>query len=193
MKYPEQKLFMLLLGCKPKGRLIEQHDIFFGIGSSINELVPFIKESWAEPDMKIHIDAWREVKVVGDYDIIIEENTREKTNNGRGLFFLNLGGYIENQFEEFHHKMLVVAESSGAAIREAKETIFYKKTGFDGAMSHIDDKYGIDVDDIYQVEDILLPHFKRNRRIVIQSREDQTPCTQDEIRLGYFKLEIFCE
>ncbi|MEP6700612.1 MAG: DUF1543 domain-containing protein, partial [Bacteroidota bacterium] len=29
------KLFMLLIGCKPLGRNIEQHDIFFGIGETI--------------------------------------------------------------------------------------------------------------------------------------------------------------
>jgi len=55
----ELKLFMVLLGCKPEGRHIEQHDIFFGIGYNLKELVPAMKEYW--PGGRIHIDAWREV------------------------------------------------------------------------------------------------------------------------------------
>lgn len=37
----------------------------------------------------------------------------------------------------------------------AKETAFYLHTGFEGAISHIDDKYGLDVDDLYEIYDIL--------------------------------------
>jgi hypothetical protein len=38
--------------------------------------------------------------------------------------------------------------------KKAEATTFYKHCGFDEAIS-IDDKYGIDVDDIYNVDDIL--------------------------------------
>jgi len=55
---------MLLLGCKPPGRNTEQHDIFFGIGSGLKELIPAIIDSWPEAKKKIHIDAWREVQFV---------------------------------------------------------------------------------------------------------------------------------
>ena len=44
-------------------------------------------------------------------------------------------------------------------IKVAKATTFYKHFSFEGATSHIDDKYGIDVDDIYNVNDILAPIF----------------------------------
>lgn len=50
------KLFMLLLGSKPPGRHVEQHDFFFGITSSISELVPEIKNFWPEAGDRIHID-----------------------------------------------------------------------------------------------------------------------------------------
>ncbi|MGN6440105.1 MAG: DUF1543 domain-containing protein [Agriterribacter sp.] len=33
---------MLLLGCKPAGRHTEQHDVFFGIGASLKDLIPDI-------------------------------------------------------------------------------------------------------------------------------------------------------
>jgi len=50
----------------------------------------------------------------------------------------------------------------------------------------VDDKYGIDVDDIYTIEEILAPPFKNNYSIQL------TPVTEaeeDPLHLGYFKLE----
>jgi hypothetical protein len=57
------KLFMILLGCKPKGRHTEQHDIFFTIGKSIKDIIPHIESFWKDGGT-IHIDAWREVTEV---------------------------------------------------------------------------------------------------------------------------------
>ena len=68
------------------------------------------------------------------------------------LFFINLGGYKENEFEEYHYKMLTACEDKSVAIQAAKQTAFYKHTGFKGATSHIDDKYGVDVDDILRLK-----------------------------------------
>lgn len=51
------KLYMLMLGCKPKGRFTEQHDIFFGIGNSLKDLIPQMKIFWPEAKGQIHIDA----------------------------------------------------------------------------------------------------------------------------------------
>ncbi|WP_413667370.1 DUF1543 domain-containing protein [Mucilaginibacter sp. Mucisp86] len=64
------KLFMLMLGCKPPGRHVEQHDVFFGIAPSLGDLVPEIQAFWPEPE-KIHIDAWREVNAVDGYAVKI--------------------------------------------------------------------------------------------------------------------------
>ena len=47
-------LYMIMLGCTPKGRFTEQHDIFFGIGTSIKELVPDMKAFWPEAKGKIY-------------------------------------------------------------------------------------------------------------------------------------------
>ena len=69
----ELKLFMVIIGCTPKGRFTEQHDVFFGIGNSLRELVPQMIAFWKEAEGKIHIDAWREVSVVDDYAITIKE------------------------------------------------------------------------------------------------------------------------
>ena len=50
------KLYKIMLGCKPPGRLTKQHDIFFGIGNSLKELIPPMKFFWKEAKGKIHVD-----------------------------------------------------------------------------------------------------------------------------------------
>src|ERR1044072_308467 len=121
------KLFMLLLGCKPKGRHTEQHDIFFGIGANLKDLAPSITSFWPEPP-KIHIDAWREVTQVGGYNIQILPRQEAQETTPEKLFFLNLGGYKANEFDEFHYKMLVVCHSLDEAKKQAYKTAFFKHT-----------------------------------------------------------------
>lgn len=176
-----------MLGCKPPGRHTEQHDIFFGIANSLNELVPEIKAFWAESD-KIHIDAWREVNYVDGYqvNIAIKESTGDQpAEASHKLFFINLGGYQENKFEEQHYIVLTVKPDRAAAFKEAKDTLFFKHNHFDGASSHIDDKYGIDVDDLYEIEDILSPAQKQKYFIKLIPADN---LIDDQINLGYFKL-----
>lgn len=181
------KLFMLLLGCKPAGRHTEQHDIFFGIANELAELKPAILAFWPEAQGKIHIDAWREVDVVNNHIIkpvlrtlpIAENHTPNK------LFFLNLGGYKTGEFEEYHYKLLSVAGNQGTAIAAAKRTAFYKHFDAPGANSHIDDKYGIDVDDLYDVEDILPASNKENYRLEIVPSNTSK---EDVVNIGYLKL-----
>lgn len=181
------KLYMVMLGCKPEGRFTEQHDIFFGIGKSLKELIPQMKVFWPEAKGKIHIDAWREVTVVDDFSIeIVLKNSTSKPVL-ENLFFINLGGYKENEFEEYHYKILTIAENLGSASKKAKATTFYKHLGFKGATSHIDDKYGIDVDDIYNVADILSAHHKESHSLKIT--KIKTAFEEDHLHIGYLKLD----
>jgi len=181
------RLFMLLLGCKPAGRNTEQHDIFFGIANTLKGLLPQIESFWPGAG-KIHIDGWREVNYVDGYTInIIPKSADRFENSINKLFFLNLGGYKENEFEEYHYKLLSISENKSKAILNAKQSAFYKHTGFKGADSHIDDKYGIDVDDIYEIEDILSPSLKAEFSIQISNMADQGSI-EDKLHLGYLKL-----
>ena len=187
-------LFMLLLGCRPPGRNTEQHDVFFGIGETLKELIPMIKSSWPEAKGNIHIDAWRKVTTVEGYYITVISINPQKTvqQNNNELFFINLGGYRENEFEEFHYKMLVVAASIDEAKRKAKQTTFFKhfsikqSVNLPNATAHIDDKFGIDVDDAYTVKDILPATFKAKYSLVIS--EQGSSINQDELYLGYLRL-----
>lgn len=180
------KLYMILLGCKPIGRITEQHDIYFGIGNSLKNLVSQIKPFWPEAKGQLHIDAWRKVTVVDNYAIeIIAKDTAENTASEK-LFFINLGGYKDNVFEEYHYKMLTVAESLGLASKNAKASTFFKQCGFKGAISHIDEKYGIDVDDIYTISDVLDKQFKEQYSLKI--RKSESALKEDDLHIGYLKL-----
>lgn len=185
------KLYMVIIGCRPAGRFTEQHDVFFGIGSSMKHLIADMKAFWPEAKGKIHVDAWREVTNVNGHTItvvpsdgITEANQRHELN----LFFLNLGGYKQGEFEEFHYKMLSVAKDVSVAIREAKETAFYKHAGFKGAASHIDDKYGVDVDDIHAVNDILDNAYKHQFRLFI-TEDKEAGLKEDILNIGYYRLD----
>lgn len=177
------KLFLLILGCKPTGRNIEQHDTFFGIGNSLADLLPQIKQFWANAG-KIHIDSWREVTAVDGFTIHVIPKSEQVSENK--LFFLNLGGYKPNDLEEYHYKLLSVANTKSVAIQAAKQTAFFLHTGFKGATSHIDDKYGVDVDDVYEIADILPPAIKDQYSLVIEKKDCILP--DDELHIGYVKL-----
>ncbi|MEJ8755598.1 DUF1543 domain-containing protein [Pontibacter sp. H259] len=180
----ELKLFMVLLGCRPPGRNTEQHDVFFGIAETIKDLVPQIKKFWPGAG-KIHVDAWREVTLVNGFAIQVVTKS-ENENREHRLYFLNLGGYKEHEFDEFHYKLLVVANDKNEAIREARKTAFYKHTSIKGAPSHIDDKFGVDVDDLHQVKDILTPELKAHYSLRILPA---TTTKTDDLHLGYFPFD----
>lgn len=175
-----------MLGCTPPGRHTEQHDVFFGIGSGINDLKQEIIDFWPEAGGKIHMDAWREVTLVDGYAVGVCQSAGDSHEEPHRLFFLNLGGYRENEFDELHYKMLVVAGNKAEAIQRAKQTAFYRHTGFSGASSHIDDKYGVDVDDIFEIAEILAPDLKNKYRLRLRKTEKQL---NDQIHLGYMKIE----
>ncbi|WP_293300927.1 DUF1543 domain-containing protein [Pedobacter sp. UBA4863] len=174
------KLFMVLLGCKPQGRHTEQHDIFFAIANEVKELVPAINAFWPEANGKIHLDAYRIVNHVSGYkvEITARDGTAKSANR---LFFMNLGGYQSNIFEEAHYKMLMVAKEKSEAIKKAKESDFFKQF----FSPHIDDKYGVDIDDIFEIEEALSQEMKDKYQLIF------TPATNfptDEVVLGYMPI-----
>ena len=183
------KLFMLLVGCKPAGRHIEQHDVFFGVGESVKDLITAINDFWPAVTNKFHIDAWREVTNVDGYRVSVTEKENSNRKSSMNLYFINLGGYRPGEFEEYHYKMIAVATDKEAAIRTSKQTAFYQHTGFKTAASHVDDKYGIDVDDAYEIKNIL-PVADRDRyNILLSPAPGEAP--HDIVHPGYFTISSF--
>jgi len=181
------KLFMVLIGATPAGRHTEQHDVFFGIAETLPGLVDDMKTFWPEAAEIMHIDAWREVTAVDGYRVNVTQKTAGDNTEGPKLFFINLGGYQANKFEEQHYYILTAKENRSLAFREAKETLFYQQNHIRGGTSHIDDKYGIDVDDMYEIADILSPRQKEKYTIQLSPGVD---LAADELHLGYLKMSL---
>jgi len=181
----KHKLYMIMLGCTPPGRHTEQHDIYFTISNTLEDTVPGIKAFWPEAKGKIHIDAWREVNLVNGFKVEVYAKNQATEQADLKLFFINLGGYKPGEFDEPHYKLLIVAPDMAAAVKQAKQTAFYKHTGFAGASSHIDDRYGVDVDDVFEVHDILPEAIRKSFSLLITEAKDEVP---DEFNLGYLKL-----
>jgi hypothetical protein len=59
------------------------------------------------------------------------------------------------------------------------QTLRFRRSYF-----HIDDKYGIDVDDIYNVDDIL---DETERKILLKITKSETILEEDTLQIGYLK------
>jgi hypothetical protein len=181
----EIKLFMVLLGANPKGRLVEQHDYFFGMAASLKELVPAIRAYWPDAGNTIHIDGWREVTCVDGHAVRVIPHGSE-TLSAKRVFFINLGGYQFGKLEEQHYTMLTIQDDRLPALKESMKSLFYKTNSIKGAHSHIDEKYGVDVDEVYRIDDVLSNEYKNKYQLLITPALDHPA---DEVHLGYFKLD----
>ncbi|WP_201593971.1 DUF1543 domain-containing protein [Psychrobacter vallis] len=188
-------LYMVQLGGRPKGRLIEQHDIFFGVANHVSGLIADINSHWPEVKNKWHIDSYRAITRVDNYIIRLVESTNRTENNSHlKLFFINLGGYQQGSFEEFHYKLLIVATSQADAIKQAKQSAFYKQFTFKdkdspfNAASHIDDKFEVDIDEIYNVNDLI-----SNAQLLIEpicdAINDSISTSEDKEYVGYLSIK----
>lgn len=140
------QLFAVLLGGKLPGYTIEQHNVFFGIGTILEDLYADIKKFWSVAP-KIHIDAYMIIDQIGDYDIVpVQRNEPASEQDDQKLFFVNLGGYREGTFEEIHKKLFVIAPDQTAAAAIAKDDSFFQEGVNEGkAVPHIDDRQMLDV------------------------------------------------
>ena len=188
-------LYMVQLGARPKGRLIEQHDIFFGVANHVSELVGDINQHWPEVKNKWHIDSYRAITKVDNYTIKLVETGKQITKGtDLKLFFINLGGYQQGSFEEFHYKLLIVAASQAQAIKQAKQSKFYKQFTFKDdaspfdAASHIDDKFEVDIDDIYNVND-LLSNVQLLIEPIAEIGESDIEIGEDKEYVGYLSIK----
>ena len=183
------KLFMVLLGSKADNRNVEQHDFFFGVATSLKELVPALKEFWPEAGKSLHIDGWREVTCVDGYQVEIYHRDEHSPAPQERLFFINLGGYTAGRLEEQHYTLLSVCRDKMEAMQKAKRAAFWKEStiaNVKGANAHIDEKYGIDVDEIYRIEDIWRPEANSNFGIMLTPK---LGLLEDQVHLGYFRLD----
>ena len=183
------KLYMVLLGANPPGRRVEQHDFFFGIAPGLEALLPQFKSFWPEAIPRLHIDAWREVNAVDGYRVHIVQRTNDtqvSAQQENKLFFVNLGGYKHGRFEEQHEVFLIVRKHKQEAFDTVKSTDFFRTHHITAkAASHIDNKYGLDVDELYHIDEMLSTELKSRYQIELIPHAG---LMDDTIHLGYYPL-----
>lgn len=211
-------LYCILLGCTPKGRNTEQHDVMFAVASSIEELYAEMKLFWYRPLVndiartlkksipgldaqaladellqkwshrdKVHIDAWMKVEYAGGYKINIQEKAAALAQQAPNLYFVNLGGYKEAEFEEFHKKVFVVATGVPDIMAQLRNHDFMNEYTPEvlgtKAKAHLDDKHKIefDNDNIICISDVIAGYS-----IALQKTD---AIGENETMIGYVPLQ----
>jgi hypothetical protein len=127
------------------------------------------------------LDAFRIINHVDGFKVEVVSKADVTASGAHRLFFINLGAYQSNVFEELHHKMVVVADAKATAIKKAKQSDFFKRY----ASPHVDDKYGVDVDEVFEIEDVLPAAMKTSYQLVFTPAND---LPEDELVLGYMPI-----
>jgi hypothetical protein len=176
------RLFVVLLGCKPEGRMVEQHDVFVGVAEELKNLVTGMKEFW--PGSELHIDGYIALNHIDEYmfKFLPRTETVTLTQDEPKLYFINLGGYKSPDLEEYHKKFLIVAKSLAEAVFKAKQDTFYQEGQKKSAdRSHVDDKEAID--DIICISDSIA-----NYKIELVKNAGNTELFS-ETKIGYLPFE----
>ena len=112
------KLFAVFLGGRAKKCNIELHDVVFTCAKSIEDSYHDLLSKWFGDINRLHIDSWVELKFIDGFEIIL---SRTKSISKNKLFFINLGGYSDNKFEEIHESMFLVGDKKIEIKKRAKK------------------------------------------------------------------------
>lgn len=185
------RLFAIELGCTPKGRNKEQHDIFFAVSDSIQDvyLHQRIRQFWADAG-KIHIDAYVEITHADGYDIsvVLKSDTTVVGESGKNLWFLNLGGYTKDYFGEHHQTLFLVEEKIKDAIGRAMQSPFVGRMDelSEKAVPHPDNNKRLaDVDGEINIGDYLDDY-----KIIFKRNQDGIDSILQPAITGYLKIDV---
>jgi hypothetical protein len=133
-----------MLGGRAPGCRIELHDVVFAVGSSLASMYEQLLEQWFGTPGHVHIDAYMRLDRADGHRIELHDTPFK---GGKRLYFLNIGGYVENELAEQHAYAFVVAPNRTAAKQRAKATLLPGRQ-----EKHKDDLY--DVDDCLELGSI---------------------------------------
>ena len=138
------KLFAVYLGGRADDCNTELHDVVFTCGNKIEDTYIDLIDKWFGNVDRLHIDSWVEIHKVDGYIVSLSQTKNISKNK---LFFINLGGYDKNKFEEIHESEFLVGEKKLSIKKRAKEILM---KGLD--QVHTDDLY--DVDDCIEINKV---------------------------------------
>ena len=114
-------LFLVVLGGRSRGCHIEQHDVRWVVGETIDDTLPELVRQWGGLRRGLHLDSYRNVKRVDGHHVHIRPGAGKAEPDGMpGLWFVNLGAYRSDSMAEQHHFGLLVAHSAAAAKAAAR-------------------------------------------------------------------------
>ena len=145
-----KKLFLVVLGGRCRGCHIEQHDVRWVVGETIDATLPALREQWIGLRQGLHIDSYRCIENVDGHRIEVIEQAQDSTaDNGPRLWFINLGAYEPTSMAEQHAFGVIVARSSASAKARARQRWLVGQE-----QVHKDDLHGVVMDSAL---DDLLP------------------------------------
>ena len=115
-----KKLFLIKIGGSVGLSNIEVHDIQFILADNIEETFDELKVRWYGEIRSLHIDGYKIISNIDDYNIII---SGQKPSQTKRLFFIDLGGYSDKIFGEIHKNVFLLAENIDEARSEASKII----------------------------------------------------------------------
>ena len=143
------KLFAVYLGGRAPRCNTELHDVVFVTGPSIEATYDHLMDLWFGAPERLHLDSYMELDIVDGHRVTLADTAPD---NGKSLYFINLGGYADGLFTELHANMIVVAANEQEAKARAKRDLM--RNGEQEV--HTDDLY--DVDDCLEISRIGAHH-----------------------------------
>lgn len=126
-------LYVIYVGGKIKGSILELHDMRFVAANHIEECYGALRRSWWGNPESLHLDAWGALTYADGYEVTL---SKEASQGEHSLFFVHLGAYDPKQFTEIHKNLFIVAKNKDEAKKRAKSQIQdYFKPHTDALMS----------------------------------------------------------
>ena len=109
----EHGTLLVVLGGRIRGCHVEQHDVRWVVGATIEDTLPTLRQEWIGLRSGLHIDSYRLVRRVDGHRVTVKTQPEPSPNTTKPLlWFVNLGAYTPRQMSEQHHFGLVVADSA---------------------------------------------------------------------------------
>ena len=126
-----KKLFLVVLGGRCKGCHVEQHDVRWVVGETIDATLPALRKEWIGLRRGLHIDSYRCIDHADGHRIEVVEHAKDATSaDAQRLWFVNLGAYDPTSMAEQHAFGVIVARSSASAKARARQRWLKVKNRF---------------------------------------------------------------
>lgn len=133
------RLFAVCLGGRADGCNVELHDVVFVAGESLEGVHEQLLDRWFGSPEGLHVDAWAELDRVPGFRVSLSRTPPEA---GQRLYFINIGGYVADEFGERHaYGFYAGADKAEVKARAKRELL----TG----------KQSVHRDDLFEIDDVV--------------------------------------